>query len=89
MKMMFEIVDTIAERFLNFMAQELKTSKVIEMKSLSTKYTSDVIGIVAFGFECKCKFLKNFKWTEKKFLFFFRRLGRSQLRIPETWSVPL
>lgn len=56
MKMMFDIVDTIADRFLNVMDQQLKSSKSIEMRSLSAKYTSDVIGNVAFGLECRCEF---------------------------------
>lgn len=55
MKMMFDIVDNIADKFLSVMGEQLKTSKSIEMRSLSAKYTSDVIGNVAFGLDCKCK----------------------------------
>lgn len=55
MKMMFDIVDNISDRFVKVMSEQLKTSESIEMRSLSARYSSDVIGNVAFGLECKCK----------------------------------
>jgi cytochrome P450 family 6 len=55
MKMMFDIVDSIGERMLAVIDEELKEKNVIEMRNLSAKYTGDVIGNCAFGLECKCE----------------------------------
>lgn len=52
---MFDIVDEIGERLIKVIETDLKSSSVLEMRVLAAKYTSDVIGNVAFGLDCKCK----------------------------------
>jgi cytochrome P450 family 6 len=56
MKMMFDIVDSIGEKLIKVIANDLEDKNVLEMRSLSGKYTGDVIGNCAFGLDCKCKF---------------------------------
>lgn len=51
---MFEIVNTIGDKLVKVVNEDLKTSSVLEMRILAAKYTSDVIGNVAFGLECNC-----------------------------------
>lgn len=60
MKLMFDIVDEIGGRLIKVIDNDLKSSNVIEMRVLAAKYTSDVIGNVAFGIDCKCKYLIRF-----------------------------
>lgn len=52
---MFDIVNDIGDRFIKVIGKDMKTSDVLEMKVLAAKYTSDVIGSVAFGLDCQCK----------------------------------
>lgn len=54
MKMMFESVDSIGERLIDVLNVKTKTSGMLEMRELAAQYTSDVIGNVAFGLDCKC-----------------------------------
>lgn len=56
MKMMFDVVDRIGENFINVVNKKLEASSDVEMRELAAKYTCDVIGNVAFGLDCKCKF---------------------------------
>lgn len=74
MKMMFESVDSIGDRFIDVLNEKTKTSGVLEMRELAAQYTSDVIGNVAFGLDCKCSlfdllskfyFLKAFNRSRK------------------------
>ena len=67
MKMMFEIVNSIGEKCVSAIDRELKISSDLEVKELLSKFTTDVIGNVAFGIECNCLEDPN---TE------FRRLGQ-------------
>lgn len=52
---MYEAIDQIGDRFINAINQELEKTDNIDMRVLSAKFTSDVIGNVAFGLECRCK----------------------------------
>lgn len=54
MKMMFDTVENICDKFIEVIDKQLMSSKAIEMKSMAARYTSDVIGNVAFGLDCKC-----------------------------------
>lgn len=54
MKMMFEIVNVISERFVEVVGKETQISNTMEMREFSAKYTNDVIGNVAFGIEPNC-----------------------------------
>lgn len=54
MKMMFDIVNTIGDKFVSVIDKDLKISSDLEMKELLAKFTTDVIGNVAFGIECNC-----------------------------------
>lgn len=56
MKSMFETVDSIGERLVKATNAMLLEKNEIDVRSLCAKYTSDVIGNVAFGLECKCEF---------------------------------
>lgn len=56
MKMMFDIVDNIGDKFASVLNEEVEgDSGVVEMRHMSGKYTADVIGNCAFGLDCKCK----------------------------------
>lgn len=55
MKMMFEIVDSIGDKFVDVLNMKLKASSVLEMRELAGRLTADVIGNVAFGLDCNCK----------------------------------
>ncbi|CAD7079493.1 unnamed protein product [Hermetia illucens] len=52
MKFMFSTVAEVAERFNATLANLVKPSAVLEMKDLSARFTTDVIGSCAFGIEC-------------------------------------
>ena len=54
MKLMFDIVNEISDRLVRVVGDEVKITSTIEMKEYTAKYTSDVIGNVAFGIECNC-----------------------------------
>lgn len=56
--MMFNTVDVIGDRLVGVIQKDLEKSSTLEMRVLSAKFTSDVIGNVAFGLECKCMHLK-------------------------------
>uniref|UniRef100_A0A182KDV4 Cytochrome P450 n=1 Tax=Anopheles christyi TaxID=43041 RepID=A0A182KDV4_9DIPT len=52
MKLMFSTVTAVAEEFDRCMSNEIKINSVVEMKDLLARFTTDVIGSVAFGLEC-------------------------------------
>lgn len=54
-KLMFNLVDVIGERLVKALLSSVEQSEVQEMRSWSGRYTGDVIGIAAFGLECRCK----------------------------------
>lgn len=55
MKLMFEIVDSIGDKLINVLEKMILKTNDIELKSLSSKYASDVIGNCAFGLDCHCE----------------------------------
>lgn len=54
--MMFKIVDTIGDKFIDVILNKLENTNALEMRELAAKFTADVIGNVAFGLECKCDY---------------------------------
>ncbi|XP_037815475.1 cytochrome P450 6a8-like [Lucilia sericata] len=53
MKMMFPTVSAIGERFIETINDQLENHEaVVEMRDLCARFTTDVIGSVAFGLEC-------------------------------------
>lgn len=55
MKMMFDILDNICDKLINVTNREIKQSETLEVRDLARKFTSDVIGNVAFGLDFNCK----------------------------------
>lgn len=55
LKMMFEIVDAIGDKFVKAMDKELKITAILEMRQMLAKYSTDVISSVAFGLDSNCK----------------------------------
>uniref|UniRef100_A0AAG5D7X0 Cytochrome P450 n=1 Tax=Anopheles atroparvus TaxID=41427 RepID=A0AAG5D7X0_ANOAO len=52
MKLMFSTVTTVAEEFTRCLTGEIVGTGRVEMKDLLARFTTDVIGTVAFGLEC-------------------------------------
>ncbi|ETN65668.1 cytochrome P450 [Anopheles darlingi] len=52
MKLMFSTVTAVADEFTSCLSHELERSTELEMKDLLARFTTDVIGTVAFGLEC-------------------------------------
>uniref|UniRef100_A0A182PZ92 Uncharacterized protein n=1 Tax=Anopheles epiroticus TaxID=199890 RepID=A0A182PZ92_9DIPT len=71
-KLMFSTVTAVAEQFYQCMLNEIKTSPMVEMKDLLARFTTDVIGSVAFGLECN-----SLKDPEAK----FRVMGRKTFQL--------
>lgn len=57
MKMMFEIVGPIGDKFIKAIDKELKITRNLEMRQLLAKFTTDVISSVAFGIDSNCKWI--------------------------------
>ena len=57
MKMMFEIVDSIGDKFVSAIDKELKITNDLEMKPMLAKFSTDVISNVAFGLDSNCKLI--------------------------------
>lgn len=55
MKMMFDIVDDIGDKFVKAIDKELSITRVVEMRQMLAKYSTDVISSVAFGLDSNCK----------------------------------
>ncbi|XP_050078189.1 cytochrome P450 6A1-like [Anopheles maculipalpis] len=72
MKLMFSTVTAVAEEFDKCMMHEISRSSVVEMKDLLARFTTDVIGSVAFGLECN-----SLKDPEAK----FRVMGRKVFQL--------
>lgn len=49
MKMMFKLMSRCAEDFSDFLANEAKDGKILDMKNIFGRYTNDVIATCAFG----------------------------------------
>lgn len=56
MKMMFDILDAISEKFVEIIGNESLKLDKIEIRSWLQRFTTDNIGNVAFGIEPNCKF---------------------------------
>lgn len=54
MKTIFDLVDEIGDRFVRAIDKELQISNALEMHELLARFTTDIIGSVAFGIECNC-----------------------------------
>lgn len=72
MKMMFDSVNGIGDRFVKSIMKDLKKSDDLEISEWLARYTTDVIGDVAFGLDCNC--LEN---PESE----FRKHGRTIFRV--------
>ena len=55
MKMMFDILDGISDKFVRTIVQEISNIDELEMRSWTQRLTIDNIGNVAFGIEPNCK----------------------------------
>lgn len=72
MKMMFNIIVEIGDKFVEAIAKDLKTSEELEVSEWLARYTTDVIGNVAFGLDCNC--LENPETD-------FRKYGRKIFKV--------
>lgn len=53
MKLMFDVVKDIGEQFVSAMYENMKIqNSLVEVRDLCARFTTDVIGNVAFGLEC-------------------------------------
>lgn len=55
MKMMFEILDGISDKFIRVIHEESSKNNEIEMRVMTQRLTIDNIGNVAFGIEPNCE----------------------------------
>lgn len=55
MKMMFDIVDDIGDKFVKAIDKELSITRIVEMRQMLAKYSTDVISSVAFGLDSNCE----------------------------------
>lgn len=55
LKMMFEIVNDIGDKFVRAIDKELAITQVVEMRQFLAKHATDVISSVAFGIDSNCK----------------------------------
>lgn len=74
MKMMFDTIDSIGDKFVTLIMRDLKISNDLEISEWLARYTTDVIGNIAFGLNCNC--LENPE-TE------FRKHGKTLFRVDE------
>ncbi len=54
MKMMFGIIDNIGDTFVSAVKKDLLVSNDIEISEWLARFTTDVIGNIAFGIDCNC-----------------------------------
>lgn len=54
MKMMFEIVENICDTFVSAIIKDIQVSNDIEISEWLARFTTDVIGNIAFGIDCNC-----------------------------------
>lgn len=57
MKMMFEIVDAIGDKFITAIDKKIAISNNLEMREMLARYSTDVISSVAFGLDSNCKLI--------------------------------
>lgn len=54
MKMMFDIIENIGDTFVSVIRKDLHVSNPIEMSEWLARFTTDIIGNIAFGIDCNC-----------------------------------
>lgn len=55
MKMMFDIVEDIGDKFVEVIDKELSITREMDMREMLAKFTTDVISSVAFGINSNCE----------------------------------
>lgn len=55
MKMMFDIVNSIGDKFVGATDKAISQTSIVEVREMLAKFTTDVISNVAFGLDSKCK----------------------------------
>jgi hypothetical protein len=55
MKMIFEFIDAIGDKFVTSLEKEMTKSSVFEMRMWCQRFTNDSIGNVVFGIDPKCE----------------------------------
>ncbi|KFB39402.1 hypothetical protein ZHAS_00006839 [Anopheles sinensis] len=73
MKAAFPMVLKIGEQFCEYLRDECSGGKVLEVRDLMARFTTDVIGTYAFGLECN-----SFRDPQNE----FRRIGRKHFDTP-------
>lgn len=56
MKMMFDIVNSIGDKFVEVTDKEISKSPIMEVKQILARFTTDVISNVAFGLDSNSNF---------------------------------
>lgn len=64
MKYMFPTLVAVGEQFFNVLCHKLETDSEVEMKDLLARFTTDIIGNVAFGLDCNTLVNANAKFRE-------------------------
>jgi cytochrome P450 family 6 len=54
-KMMFDIVESVADRLVKKIESESEGKNETELRNLCQRFTADSIGNTAFGLECNCE----------------------------------
>jgi cytochrome P450 family 6 len=57
MKLMFDIVNSIGDKFIEATDNEIQKSPKLEVGQILSRFTTDVISNVAFGLDSECNFL--------------------------------
>lgn len=55
MKLMFDLVDSIGDKFVRVIDKEHRATDKLDMRQLLAKFTTDVISSVAFGIDSNCE----------------------------------
>lgn len=81
MKMMFEIIDSIGEKMVSIIDDNILNCQDVEVRNMVQRYTADNIGNVAFGIDCDCKIVFI---LFKTFSAFFKLLLLTGLNDPKS-----